>query len=206
MLKKSFDYKFKIFMTEISSHKITLQELVSLNENKSGYVLLAVSYLNDRAQAEDIFQESILYLLENRDTIEVENIKWYFSRVILNKCLYYLRQTRNQARIRDNIKNAAILAENINILSDRISDTTMFKADLDGCLEECRRVLPERTYRIFMDAKIKGLSYNDIANRYGITQRNVTSEMQRALAVFRKVFKDYWFLFIFICGQHLGDI
>ena len=80
MLKKSFGYIVKIFMTEISSHKITLQELVSLNENKSGYVLLAVSYVNDRAQAEDIFQESILYLLENRDTIEVENIKWYFSR------------------------------------------------------------------------------------------------------------------------------
>lgn len=190
-------------MTENSSHKITLQELASLNENRSGYVFLAVSYLNDTAQAEDIFQESLLYLLENRNSIEVENIKWYFSRVILNKCLYQLRQTRNQSRIRDNMKNDAILAENISILSDRISNTTMFNADLSACLEECRHILPERTYHIFLDAKVKGLTYKEISRLYGITQRHVTSEMQRALAVFRKVFRDYWFLFLFLCNNLL---
>lgn len=188
-------------MAENTPHKITPEELVSLNENKSGYVLLAVSYLGDKAQAEDIFQESLLYLLENIATIQVQNIKWYFSRVILNKCVYHLRQTRNQARIRDDMKNAAILAENLSILSDRTSDTTIFRADLGGCIEECRRILPERTYQIFMDAKIRGLSYKDIAKLYGMTQRHVTSEMQRALAVFRTAFKDYWFLFFLVCDS-----
>ncbi len=188
-------------MTAHYPHKITHEELVSLTENKSDYVLLAVSYLSDKAQAEDIFQESLLYLLENLATIEVQNIKWYFSRIILNKCAYHLRQTRNQARIRDNMKNAAILAENLSILSDRTSDTTIFRADLSGCLEECKRHLPEQTYRIFLDAKIKGLEYKDIAERYGITLRRVTSEMQRALTVFRTAFKDYWFLFFFIGGN-----
>lgn len=190
-------------MAEVKSHKITPGELVSLNESKAGYVLLAASYLNDRTQAEDIFQESLLYLLENMDSIEVENVKWYFSKIILNKCLYHLRQTRNRARIRDNMKNSAIMAENLNILSDLASESAAFNADLDGCLQECRRTLPEQTYRIFMDAKIKGLSYKDIAEQYGISVRHVTSEMQRALSVFRKVFKDYWFIFLFFCDHVL---
>lgn len=183
-------------MNGMSPHKITSEELLSLNESKSGYVLLALSYLNDRAQAEDIFQESLLYMLENMATIEVNDIRWYFSRVILNKCLYHLRQARNQARIRDNMKNAAIISENISILSDIASEVTVFNADLDGCLDECRRSLSPQAYDIFIDSKIGGLSYKDIAEKYGITMRRVTSEMQCALAVFRRVFRDYWFLFV----------
>lgn len=178
--------------------KITPEELMKLNSDKSSFVLLAFSYLHDRDVAEDIFQESILYILENRDTIEVANARWYFSRVILNKCLYYLRQSSNRARIRDNIRDSAIMAENISILSDTASDMAAFNADLSGCLEQCRRELPPLAYNIFIDAKIKGLSYKDIAEAHNVTQRRVATEMQRALVVFRRVFKDYWFLFLVV--------
>ena len=79
-------------------HKITPEELIKLHSDKSGFVLLAFSYLHDRDVAEDIFQESILYILENRDTITVANARWYFSRVIMNKCLYYLSPPVEQPR------------------------------------------------------------------------------------------------------------
>ena len=165
-------------------HKITPEELMKLYSDKSSFVLLAFSYLHDRDVAEDIFQESVLYILENRDTIMVANARWYFSRVILNKCLYYLRQSSNRARIRDNIRDSAIMSD--------------FNADLSGCLEQCRRELPTLAYNIFIDAKIKGLSYKDIAEAHNVTQRRVATEMQRALVVFRRVFKDYWFLFLVV--------
>ena len=168
-------------------HKITPEELMKLNSDKSSFVLLAFSYLHDRDVAEDIFQESILYILENRDTITVSNARWYFSRVILNR-----------ARIRDSIRDSAIMAENISILSDTASDMAAFNADLSGCLEQCRRELPPLAYNIFIDAKIKGLSYKDIAEAHNVTQRRVATEMQRALVVFRRVFKDYWFLFLVV--------
>lgn len=179
-------------------HKITPEELMKLYSDKSSFVLLAFSYLHDRDVAEDIFQESVLYILENRDTITVANARWYFSRVILNKCLYYLRQSSNRARIRDNIRDSAIMAENISILSDTASDMAAFNADLSGCLEQCRRELPPLAYNIFIDAKIKGLSYKDIAEAHNVTQRRVATEMQRALVVLRRVFKDYWFLFLVV--------
>ena len=150
-------------------HKITPEELMKLYSDKSSFVLLAFSYLHDRDVAEDIFQESVLYILENRDTITVANARWYFSRVILNKCLYYLRQSSNRARIRDNIRDSAIMAENISILSDTASDMAAFNADLSGCLEQCRRELPTLAYNIFIDAKIKGLSYKDIAEAHNVT-------------------------------------
>lgn len=70
-------------------HKITPEELMKLYSDKSSFVLLAFSYLHDRDVAEDIFQESVLYILENRDTITVANARWYFSRVILNNCLLW---------------------------------------------------------------------------------------------------------------------
>ena len=158
-------------------HKITAEELMKLNSDKSSFVLLAFSYLHDHDVAEDIFQESILYILENRDTISVNNARWYFSRVILNKCLYYLRQSSNRARIKDSIRDSVIMAENIKILSDKASDEAAFNADLSGCLEECRRELPQLAYNIFIDAKVRGLSHKDIAEAYNITQRRVATEM-----------------------------
>lgn len=90
------------------------------------------------------------------------------------------------------------MAENISILSDTASDMAAFNADLSGCLEQCRRELPPLAYNIFIDAKIKGLSYKDIAEAHNVTQRRVATEMQRALVVFRRVFKDYWFLFLVV--------
>ena len=185
-------------MDERPLHSVTAEELLELNCNKSSFVLLALSYLNDRELAEDIYQESLLYVLENRDTLMVGNMKWYFSRILLNKCLYHLRQSKNRARIRDDIRTDAIMAENISILSDRESELTAFNADFAGCLEECRKSLPESTYRIFLDAKIKGMSYKDISELYGISVRKVTSEMQKALAVFRRAFRDYWFLLLIL--------
>ena len=44
-------------------HKITAEELMKLNSDKSSFVLLAFSYLHDHDVAEDIFQESILYII-----------------------------------------------------------------------------------------------------------------------------------------------
>lgn len=73
-----------------------------------------------------------------------------------------------------------------------------FNADLSGCLAQCRRELPTLAYNIFIDAKIKGLSYKDIAEAHNVPQRRVATEMQRALVVFRRVFKDYWFLFLVV--------
>ena len=183
-------------------HKITPEELMKLYSDKSSFVLLAFSYLHDRDVAEDIFQESVLYILENRDTITVANARWYFSRVILNKCLYYLRQSSNRARIRAervDLKGRTLMPAFIDAHShlSHVADAMNY-ADLSGCLEQCRRELPPLAYNIFIDAKIKGLSYKDIAEAHNVTQRRVATEMQRALVVFRRVFKDYWFLFLVV--------
>lgn len=172
-------------------HGLTATEILDLHKNRSLYVALARSYLNDIEQAEDVFGESLLFMLENINKLQIINAKWYFSRIILNKCLYILRQQQNHNRIKNDIKISTIISENIDILSEKSSERMIFNADLIQMFSECRCKMTDKTYNIFIDAKLNGLSHKELAKIYKVTGRNITYEIQRATEIFRRVFRDY---------------
>ncbi len=60
-----------------------------------------------------------------------------------------------------------------------------------------RRLLPELTYEIFTAKRLSGMSAKEIAKQFGITERRVNFEIQKASKVFRQVFRDYFVLFAF---------
>lgn len=53
------------------------------------------------------------------------------------------------------------------------------------------RVMPQVTRQVFELSRFYGKTYSEIAEALGISQRRVTSEMQRALAIMRNALKDY---------------
>ena len=53
------------------------------------------------------------------------------------------------------------------------------------------------TSEIFMD-RLRGLSYKEIAEKYGISHRSVTYEISKTLAVLKESLKDYLPLVIYL--------
>ena len=51
--------------------------------------------------------------------------------------------------------------------------------------------MPELTRIVFMKSRDEGKTYAEIAKECGISQRQVTSEIQKALALLRTDLKDY---------------
>lgn len=67
------------------------------------------------------------------------------------------------------------------LLGNEILD--IFRAELDK--------MPARTREIFLASRVEHLTYAEIAERFGISVRRVTSEIQSALQLLRRALKDF---------------
>lgn len=170
---------------------ISKDSVVSIYKEKAAFVALARSFVREQAIAEDIFQESLLYILENADKISDGNLRAYFYKVVMNKCLYYLRQSRRREEILDDIQSKTLMQEAIDILSEKVSDEAALSADMRDRIAECRKKLPPLAFDIFIKSRIKGLTHREIAEVLELSPRKVNTEIRKALSVFRAEFKDY---------------
>ena len=63
--------------------------------------------------------------------------------------------------------------------------------DMQALVRQSLEELPELTRYIFIDQRLKGKSYRDIAVEYAISERRVETELARALDKLRRRLKDY---------------
>ena len=73
-----------------------------------------------------------------------------------------------------------------------------FISDLEDRIASCRQRLPDRSFEVFMASRVDGLTYKEIAEKFSISTRQVTSDIQRALVVFRSVFGDLLVVFVML--------
>ena len=172
-------------------HQLTTEEIQSIYIDRPRYLMIARSYVRDADIAEDIFQDSLLFILENRSTLEIQNIRPYFTRMVISRCLNHLRQSSRQGEIRDTIRETILEFESIAINSGRSSDRIVLMTEMQDRLNECRKRLSPLCFNVFLASRLSGLSHKEIAEQYGITPRRVNTEIQKALEVFRGEFKDY---------------
>lgn len=85
--------------------------------------------------------------------------------------------------------NKALLTE-MNILeADQIG--LIFRADIIKIFKNLLDTMPSATRNIFLSSRFENLTYNEIAEKYGISPRKVKREMQHALEILRTSLKDY---------------
>ena len=149
---------------------VSFEELY--NCYKVRFERFAISYIQDRSVAEDIVTDSFVYWWEHRDRVgsKDENPAAYILATIRHKCLNHLRALQVRLRSHNEIRESQsrIVQENIRSLE-----------------------LPELTRYIFIDQRLKGKSYRDIAVEYAISERRVETELARALDKLRRRLKDY---------------
>lgn len=175
----------------MGTHLLTSEDIRSIYTERTRYLMIARSYVHDDAATEDIFHDGMLFLLENRDRLEIQNIRPYFMRIIISRCLNHLSQRRRQGEIREGIRETILEYESVAVNSGRSGDRMALMSEMEDRLEECRRQLSPLCYDIFMASRLSGLSHKEIADRFGVTARQVNTEMQKALKVFRGEFKEY---------------
>ena len=157
------------------------------------FISIAMSYIRDEVAAEDIVAESFTKFWDSRDRIELETFpEAYILQSVKNRCLNYLRDKANRARIQKQIQDdsyRAIMAE-IGVLNNN-EISLIFRSDIESIFRRMLDEIPAPTREIFFASRFESLTYKEIALKYNITPRKVKREIQHVLSIMRTSLKDY---------------
>ena len=160
---------------------------------KDKFISIACSFTRDRAAAEDIVTESFTAFWNGREHIELKSLpEAYVLQSVRNRCLNYLRDKAVRMRIEGDINSVSARAVEMeaDILSEE-SISFLFRDEVQEIFRNFMKTMPDLTRKIFLASRMEGLTYNEIAERYGVTPRKVKRDIQKVLEIMRISLKDY---------------
>ena len=180
-------------MSELDKH-ITLEDFERLySEYKPRFIIIARSYIRNNMAAEDIVTDSFLYFWENKDKLNITTtIQAYILGSVKHGCLEWLRNQKNRLKIQQQIHTTAYRS-----IKAKIPEAS-FTAEIKSIIESQINKMPEPMRQIFLYNRFEGKTYQEIAEITGINVRNVTANIQRALAIMRIALNDYLIILIIV--------
>lgn len=159
---------------------------------RTPFVTIANSYVHDRPVAEDLVDDGFARLWEKRDEIITDNFEAYLFRIVIRNCLDHLKSAQTQSRIRKEIHDthSRMLLHEIQSL-ESCDPNRLFADEIETIFRNCIERMPHAMREIFLASRFRNKTYQEIAAERGITVRQVTSEIQAALAFLRQHLKDY---------------
>ena len=116
-------------------------------------VLLAKSYVDDLAIAQDLVQDVFVHLLHN-DSKSIINEEAYLFTSTKNKCLDYLKTKSLRAEHHETIMRQS---------EKTFFDNAVEKAELEAYLMQLIDNLPYKCQKIFSKSRFEGMSNEQIA-------------------------------------------
>lgn len=159
----------------------------------SRFVVIARRYVRDAMVAEDLVTDSFVSFWENRERLSSNvNLAAYLLVIVKNKCLNWLHAQQLHLQIEKQLHSRQYRMVSSNILSlEACNPSRLFAEEVVRIVERSLGNMPELTRRVFESNRFCDKTYAEIAEELGISQRKVTSEMQRALSLLRKDLQDY---------------
>ena len=183
-------------MSELDKH-ITLENFERLySEYKPRFIIIARSYIRNNMAAEDIVTDSFLYFWENKDKLNITTtIQAYILGSVKHGCLEWLRNQKNRLKIQQQIHTTAYrsIKAKITVLESTNPEAS-FTAEIKSIIE-CQI---NKMRQSFLYNRSEGKTYQEIAEITGINVRNVTANIQRALAIMRIALNDYLIILIIV--------
>lgn len=163
------------------------------NQYRQRFVIIARRYVRDRMIAEDIVADSFVSFWNNRNNIPSDtNLPAYILTIVKNKSLNWLHAQQIHMRIENNIQTTQARLVDANIRSLESCDPErLFASEVQRIVKDATSRMPELTRIVFEKSRNEGKTYAEIAKECGISNRQVASEIQKALAILRNALKDY---------------
>lgn len=130
----------------------------------------------DMDLAEDLVQDSFVKLWENRDRLERSTMKAYLYKIAQNNTINYRK--RQQLFFKFQRKGA----------SDRDFDTPEKLAEMgeyETKLQSVIAMLPEGGREVFLMNRLEDLTYQEIADRLGLSVKAIEKRMSKVLKIVR---------------------
>lgn len=147
-------------------------------------------------ECEDIVQETMVWLWENKDSLQADkSLKSLLFTIVKNKCLNRVshKQVRQDVHQKLFLKSAAIFED---------PDFYMHQ-DLVDILDNAIRSLPKDYREAFEMNRYQDMTYREIAEAVGMSYKTVAYRISQALLILRVELKDYLPVFVLILGIEL---
>ncbi|MBE0646336.1 MAG: RNA polymerase sigma-70 factor [Bacteroidales bacterium] len=145
----------------------------------------ANGFLKDLDASEEIVQEVMLKVWINREKIEISStIQSYLFRAVRNGCLNLLKHVN----IREEYKS---FKEREDSTLQRSHEDEMMVTELEVKIREAIEMLPMERRRVFIMSRYDGMTYNQIAEKLGISAKTVENQMSKALKFLREELAEY---------------
>lgn len=150
--------------------------------------LYALHILGDIDKAEDAVQDAFLALLENHSDCTPPLL----FRTVRNRCIDILRQQKSHPTL--SIAATEPLTKEDPLFTDHDADFYYSAARLWTAID----ALPDRCRQAFLMAKRDGMSYREIAEELGISERTVEHQVSKALHLLRQQKSVFFRLLLFL--------
>lgn len=162
---------------------------------KPRFILIACSYLRDRSAAEDLVTDCFMHFWEKREEIvpTTENIPAYILGMVRHKCIDALRTRQQHLLTHRQIYQLEMrnIRENLAALEECDLAKILFRSEVEEIFRRRLAEMPELSAQIFIANRFENQTYQEIAQRYGISVRKETREIQRCLKLLREDLGDY---------------
>lgn len=173
---------------------LTAEEFDKLFSEKERFVRIACSYVNDIEAATDITTDGFMYLWEHRDKLDIDaNIRGYIYNYIRTRCISFLRKRKSMLKAHSELykKEQWRIESGINTLSNEELIGKLFESEIVEIYRRELAKMPMLTRNVFLASRLENMTYYQIAQKFNLTVRQVTSEIQRASLLLRTPRKDY---------------
>lgn len=178
-------------MDKDSARKLKFARLY--DEYKTRLVTIASRYVRDNVVAEDIVADSFASFWKKMEYLsEDTNHPAYLLTIVKNNCLNWLQAKSAHLHAEQQIHSLqARLAEQSARSLNALDPNRLFAREVEKIIAETISRMPELTRTVFLKSRMDGMTYAQIAEMSGISVRQVTSEIQKALVLLRKDLTDY---------------
>ena len=142
------------------------------------------SYTRNHQDAEDLVQETMLAVWDNRESLDPgKNLRSYIYTIARNKSLNYLRD--NAKRLKSgSIEESDNLINSIALSSSSVEEE-INALELQEFIDRIYLSLPEKVVNTFKMSRQDGYTYNEIADKLGITTKVVEYHISITLKALR---------------------
>ena len=162
----------------------------------------SVQFVYDKDEAENLAQEALLYLWQNRERVDsINGIQSFLYTYAKSKCLNMIRHNKVKDKFKSDILNQKERELDIEILNS-IQFDTLELTELERIIHESINELPTKTREVFIKKRFENKKNAEIAEEMQVTLKAVEAHMTKALKILKTKLSDYLFLlFILICNN-----
>ena len=140
-------------------------------------------YVSEQEEIEEIVQETMMWLWENRKSLVADmSLKSLLFTIVRNKCLNTISHIQVKQQVHERLYAK---------FQEQFENPDFYIGELMALASKAIRELPDEYRKAFEMNRFEEMTYNEIAERTGVSPKTIAYRISQALKILRTKLKDY---------------